>query len=141
MEFNNVKYGAENDGAIEMVQITPDAEKFINDLLEKNQKVGYGIKIYLSGFACSGPQFGMSFQEKAAEGENVDKSAHGFDMFYDRGVRHRVHRRPQLRDRPDHQEPQLQRLRLLRRRMPLNGNREARPPNPLSYSINNAGVT
>ena len=45
MEFNNVKYGAENDGAIEMVQITPDAEKFINDLLEKNQKVGYGIKI------------------------------------------------------------------------------------------------
>ena len=66
-----------------MVQITPDAEKFINDLLEKNQKVGYGIKIYLSGFACSGPQFGMSFQEKAAEGENVDKSAHGFDMFYD----------------------------------------------------------
>ena len=67
MEFNNVKYGAENDGAIEMVQITPDAEKFINDLLEKNQKVGYGIKIYLSGFACSGPQFGMSFQEKAEE--------------------------------------------------------------------------
>ena len=27
-----------------MVSITPDAEKFINDLLEKNQKVGYGIK-------------------------------------------------------------------------------------------------
>ena len=44
-----------------MVTISPDAEKFINDLLEKNQKVGYGIKIYLSGFACSGPQFGMSF--------------------------------------------------------------------------------
>ena len=54
-----------------MVQISPDAEKFINDLLEKNQKVG------------SGPQFGMSFQEKANEGENIDKSANGFDMFYD----------------------------------------------------------
>ena len=47
-------------GSIKMVSITADAEKFINDLLEKNQKVGYGIKIYLSGFACSGPQFGMS---------------------------------------------------------------------------------
>ena len=58
-----------------MVSITADAEKFINDLLEKNQKVGYGIKIYLSGFACSGPQFGMSFQEKAADGDNIDKSA------------------------------------------------------------------
>ncbi|MBR6038218.1 MAG: iron-sulfur cluster assembly accessory protein [Candidatus Methanomethylophilaceae archaeon] len=66
-----------------MVQISAEAEKFINDLLEKNNKVGYGIKIYLSGFACSGPQFGMSFQEKANEGEVVDKTANGFDMFYD----------------------------------------------------------
>ena len=66
-----------------MVSITADAEKFINDLLEKNQKVGYGIKIYLSGFACSGPQFGMSFQEKAADGDNIDKSAAGFEMYYD----------------------------------------------------------
>ena len=63
-----------------MVTITPEAEKFINDLMEKNGKVGYGIKIYLSGFACSGPQFGMSFQEKAAEGEHVDTTANGFEM-------------------------------------------------------------
>ncbi|MBR2255525.1 MAG: iron-sulfur cluster assembly accessory protein [Candidatus Methanomethylophilaceae archaeon] len=66
-----------------MVQITSDAEKFINGLLEKNNKVGYGIKIYLSGFACSGAQFGMSFQENAREGDIVDKSANGFDLFYD----------------------------------------------------------
>jgi iron-sulfur cluster assembly accessory protein len=66
-----------------MVQITSDAEKFINDLLEKNQKTGFGIKIYLAGFACSGPQFGMSFQEKAAEGDTVDNTATGFEMYYD----------------------------------------------------------
>ena len=66
-----------------MVQISAEAEKFINDLLEKNNKVGYGIKIYLSGFACSGPQFGMSFQEKANEGEIVDNTANGFAMYYD----------------------------------------------------------
>jgi len=66
-----------------MVQITPDAEKFISDLLEKNQKVGYGIKIYLSGIACSGPQFGMSFQEGIADGDIVDSSASGFDIYYD----------------------------------------------------------
>ncbi len=72
-----------NQGDDNMVSITPDAEKFINDLLEKNQKVGYGIKIYLSGFACSGPQFGMSFKEKPDENEIVDKSAQGFDMYYD----------------------------------------------------------
>ncbi len=66
-----------------MVKINPEAEKFINDLLEKNGKVGYGIKIYLSGFACSGAQFGMSFKEKPDETEIVDKTANGFDMFYD----------------------------------------------------------
>ncbi|WP_400210556.1 HesB/IscA family protein [Methanomethylophilus alvi] len=66
-----------------MVTITADAEKFIDELLEKNQKTGWGIKVYLSGYACSGPQFGMSFQEKAAEGEKVDNSASSFAMFYD----------------------------------------------------------
>ena len=29
-----------------MVTITADAEKFITDLLAKNNKTGYGIKIY-----------------------------------------------------------------------------------------------
>ena len=66
-----------------MVQITSDAERFIQELLEKNQKIGYGIKIYLSGIACSGPQFGMSFQEGTAEGDIVDKSASSFDIYYD----------------------------------------------------------
>jgi len=66
-----------------MVQITADAEKFIDELLEKNQKVGWGIKVYLSGYACSGPQFGMSFQKEVQEGETVDESAKSFKMFYD----------------------------------------------------------
>ncbi|MDR3074626.1 MAG: iron-sulfur cluster assembly accessory protein [Candidatus Methanoplasma sp.] len=66
-----------------MVQITHDAEKFIEELLEKNQKVGHGIKIYLSGIACSGPQFGMSFQKGGAEGDIVDNSASGFEIYYD----------------------------------------------------------
>jgi iron-sulfur cluster assembly protein len=66
-----------------MVSITPDAEKFISELMEKNGKTGFGIKIYLSGYACSGPQFGMSFQEKAAENEKVDKTSELFEMYYD----------------------------------------------------------
>ena len=35
-----------------MVTVTPDAEKFINDLLEKNKKVGYGIKCYYADSRC-----------------------------------------------------------------------------------------
>jgi len=65
-----------------MVQISTEAQGFIENLLDKNQKNGFGIKIELQGFACSGPQFGMSFQEKAGEGEKIDKSASRFDIFY-----------------------------------------------------------
>jgi iron-sulfur cluster assembly accessory protein len=65
-----------------MVTITPDAEKFVTELLEKNKKTGYGVKIYLAGMACSGPQFGMSFQEKAPEGDIVVK-LDKFSLFYD----------------------------------------------------------
>jgi iron-sulfur cluster assembly accessory protein len=66
-----------------MVTITEEAEKFITDLLDKNQKTGYGIKIYVAGFACSGPQFGMSFQEKEQDGDIIDSTAKGFKMYYD----------------------------------------------------------
>ncbi len=66
-----------------MVKITPEAEKFIVELLDKNNKTGYGIKVYLSGHGCSGPQFGMSFQEKEAEGDIVDTSSEAFKIFYD----------------------------------------------------------
>ncbi len=66
-----------------MVKITPEAEKFIVELLEKNNKQGQGIKIYLAGHGCSGPQFGMSFQEKPAEGDTVEDVAKEFKIFYD----------------------------------------------------------
>lgn len=66
-----------------MVTITADAEKFISELMEKNQKTGHGIRIYLSGYACSGPQFGMSFQKGAGDGEKTDKTAKQFEIYYD----------------------------------------------------------
>jgi iron-sulfur cluster assembly accessory protein len=66
-----------------MVKITQDAIKFINELLEKNKKTGHGVKIYLAGTSCSGPQFGMSFQEKPEDGDIVFESE-GFSLFYDK---------------------------------------------------------
>ena len=65
-----------------MVTITPEAVKYINDLLAKNNKQGYGIRIYLQGMGCSGPQFGMSFQEAKKESDMEQKSE-GFSLFYD----------------------------------------------------------
>ena len=66
-----------------MLKITPDAEKFIVELLDKNKKSGCGVKVYLSGYACSGPQFGMSFQEKPSDDDKVDKTSTKFDLYYD----------------------------------------------------------
>ncbi|HSV42314.1 MAG TPA: iron-sulfur cluster assembly accessory protein [Methanomassiliicoccales archaeon] len=65
-----------------MVEVTPEASKYIVDLIEKNEKKGFGIKIYLSGMGCSGPQFGMTFQQGKKEGD-VEQPADGFSLFYD----------------------------------------------------------
>ncbi len=65
-----------------MVDISEEATKFINDLLVKNDKKGYGIRVYLAGMGCSGPQFGMAFQEKLKDGDLEDKH-NGFSLYYD----------------------------------------------------------
>ena len=53
------------------------------NLIAKNSKQGFGIRIYLSGMGCSGPQFGMSFQDKAKEGD-MEQKADEFSLFYDK---------------------------------------------------------
>jgi iron-sulfur cluster assembly accessory protein len=65
-----------------VVEVSSEAIKFISDLLEKNNKKGFGIRIYLAGMGCSGPQFGMAFQEKKNE-EDHEQKVDGFSFYYD----------------------------------------------------------
>ncbi|HIJ00919.1 MAG: hypothetical protein PWQ88_931 [Candidatus Methanomethylophilaceae archaeon] len=65
-----------------MVEITPEAEKFLKELLEQNDKQGQGVKIYLAGMACSGPQFGMKFQAEKEEGD-TEIALDGFSFYFD----------------------------------------------------------
>ena len=65
-----------------MVTISDEALKFINELLEKNEKKGHGIRIYLAGMACSGPQFGMAFQDGPKEGD-LEEKMDGFSFYFD----------------------------------------------------------
>jgi iron-sulfur cluster assembly accessory protein len=65
-----------------MVEASAEATKFINDLLAKNQKQGFGVRIYVAGVGCSGPQFGMTFQEKKKEGD-LEQKVDGFSFYYD----------------------------------------------------------
>lgn len=65
-----------------MIEASAEAMKFINDLLAKNQKQGSGVRIYVAGVGCSGPQFGMTFQEKKKEGD-LEQKVDGFSFYYD----------------------------------------------------------
>jgi iron-sulfur cluster assembly accessory protein len=69
-------------GAVLMVEASAEATKFINDLLAKNQKQGFGVRIYVAGVGCSGPQFGMAFQEKKKEGD-LEQKVDRFSFYYD----------------------------------------------------------
>lgn len=64
------------------MKVTDEASKFITDLLDKNEKKGWGIRIYLAGMGCSGPQFGMAFQEKKKD-EDLEQKVNGFSFYYD----------------------------------------------------------
>ncbi len=66
-----------------MVEVTPEAQNFLKQMLEENDKVGQGVKIYLAGMACSGPQFGMKFQSEKEEGDN-EVALDGFSFYYDK---------------------------------------------------------
>ncbi len=65
-----------------MVEVTVEASGFINQLLVDNEKQGHGIKVYVAGMGCSGPQFGMAFQE-AKEDDDIEEVKDGYSLYYD----------------------------------------------------------
>jgi iron-sulfur cluster assembly accessory protein len=54
-----------------MVQITDKAAEEFKNLLEKEGKSDYGVKVFVAGVGCSGPQYGLSLEEKPEDGEKV----------------------------------------------------------------------
>ena len=65
-----------------MVTVEKKAEEYIQNLLKRQNKEGYGVKIYFTGMGCSGPQFGMSFQENKGDLPNELKMD-GFSFYFD----------------------------------------------------------
>ena len=64
-----------------MVTVSEEAKNFIKNLLEENEKDG-GVRIYLAGMGCAGPQFGMAFQEAPKEGDK-EEDVGDFSFYYD----------------------------------------------------------
>jgi iron-sulfur cluster assembly accessory protein len=57
-----------------MVQITDKAAVEFKTLLKKEGKEDHGVKLFVAGFGCSGPQYGLSLEEKPEDGETVYES-------------------------------------------------------------------
>ncbi len=63
-----------------MVSITEDAATELKKILEKEDKVGNGLRIFIAGAGCSGPQYGIGLEEKPQEDDIVFES-HGIKIF------------------------------------------------------------
>lgn len=65
-----------------MVTLTEKAGEKVKEILVSEQKDGYGMRVQVSGGGCSGFQYGMTFEEKANEGDHVYES-NGIRLFVD----------------------------------------------------------
>lgn len=65
-----------------MIQITEQASIKLKELMKGEDKEGYGLRLYVEGGGCSGFQYGMAFEEKENEEDNVSEM-HGLKVFVD----------------------------------------------------------
>lgn len=66
----------------EPIIVTEAAVQKINALMKLEKKEGYGLRFQVLPGGCSGYQYGLDFEEKAAE-EDVVIEAHGLKVFID----------------------------------------------------------
>jgi len=54
-----------------MMQITDKAAEEFKGLLKKEGQPDYGVKVFVAGVGCSGPQYSLSLEETPTDGEKV----------------------------------------------------------------------
>ena len=65
-----------------MILLSETAGTKVKSLLEAENKQSYGLRVYVSGGGCHGFEYGMSFEEKAAEEDHI-LEFHGVRLFVD----------------------------------------------------------
>lgn len=65
-----------------MVQLTPAAAAKFQEMLDSEDREGYGLRLYVTGGGCSGYSYGMAFAEEPDEGDAVVQSQ-GLRVFVD----------------------------------------------------------
>ena len=65
-----------------MITLTPSACDKVKQLLEKEGKVGHGLRVRVAGGGCSGLQYSLGFDREAKEGDKV-LEINGVKVFVD----------------------------------------------------------
>ena len=65
-----------------MIEITERAAGKINEILDEEQKPGFGLRVGVKGGGCSGLSYSLSIDEAPGEGDQVYED-HGVKLFVD----------------------------------------------------------
>jgi iron-sulfur cluster insertion protein len=65
-----------------MVTLTERAAEKLKGVLTAENKLGHGLRVYVTGGGCHGFQYGMAIEEQAGE-EDQTIEAHGVKLFVD----------------------------------------------------------
>jgi len=64
------------------ISMTDGAARYLNDLMTKDGKAGFGLKVGVKGGGCSGLQYELTFESEPEEGSKIYESS-GLRIFVD----------------------------------------------------------
>jgi iron-sulfur cluster assembly accessory protein len=66
-----------------MFTITEEAASKAKEVLEKEGKADWGLRIFVAGGSCCGPSYGMDLDEKSKDGDEITEKS-GLKVFTDK---------------------------------------------------------
>lgn len=64
------------------ISMTDGAARYLNDLMTKDGKAGFGLKVGVKGGGCSGLQYELTFENEPEKGSKIYESS-GLRIFVD----------------------------------------------------------
>jgi iron-sulfur cluster assembly protein len=67
---------------LSVLTLTPAAATKLQSILDERNLDGYGLRVFVSGSSCCGPQYGMGFDRDKRDGDMVE-TLHGVSVYVD----------------------------------------------------------
>ncbi len=72
-----------------MIEITDAASQELREILEKENKSGYGLRIFAAGAGCRGTQYGLALEE-SPKSEDVVIQSNGIKIFLSKDLQDEI---------------------------------------------------